>query len=224
MAALRAAVVVALRVVSLGVVTLAVASTAGAHDPPPPPSLDYEPPAAGTYELPVIQRVSEHWLLGASGEKAPVLGIGADEVAVVSFVYGRCAEACPLALATLRGLDRELAGTPALSARTRLVTVSFDPEQDDPARMAELRTHMEPRGRWDFLTAPDRGALAPVLDDFGQRVTAIPVEGSDAERLQHVLKVFLVDGSGAVRNIYSTGFLVPSLLRNDVATVLGASP
>jgi protein SCO1/2 len=101
------------------------------------------------------------------------------------------------------------------------VTVSFDPEQDDPARMAELRAHMAPRGRWEFLTASDRASLAPLLEEFGQRVTAIPVEGSNAERLQHVLKVFLVDGSGAVRNIYSTGFLVPRLLRNDVATVLG---
>jgi cytochrome oxidase Cu insertion factor (SCO1/SenC/PrrC family) len=216
MASLRAAIPVA-----FGVVALAAGSTAGAHEPPPPPLLDYEPPAVGSYELPVIQHVSEHWLLDASGEKAPLLGIGANEVAVVSFVYGRCAEACPLALATLRGLDRELAATPALSGRTRLVTVSFDPEQDDPARMAELRTHMAPRGRWEFLTASDRASLAPLLEEFGQRVTAIPVEGSDAERLQHVLKVFLVDGSGAVRNIYSTGFLVPRLLRNDVATVLG---
>lgn len=208
------------------VVALAAASSASAHEPPPPPApaLDYEPPAVGTYELPVIQHVSEHWLLDARGKKAPVLGIGTDEVAIVSFVYGRCAQACPLALATLRSLDRELAATPALSARTRLVTVSFDPEQDDPARMAELRNHMAPRGRWEFLTAPDRASLAPVLEEFGQRVTAIPVDDSGADRLQHVLKVFLVDGSGAVRNIYSTGFLVPSLLRNDVATVLGVVP
>jgi cytochrome oxidase Cu insertion factor (SCO1/SenC/PrrC family) len=201
---------------------LVLAAAVAAHEPaPPPPPLEYEPPAPGSYELPVIQRVSEHWLLDASGEKAPLPGVGEDEVAVVSFVYGRCAEACPLALATLRSLDRELAAAPALSRRTRLVTVSFDPEQDDPARMAELREHMAPRGRWDFLTAPDRGTLAPVLADYGQNVTAIPVEGTDAERLQHVLKVFLVDGSGAVRNIYSTGFLVPRVLRNDVATVLG---
>lgn len=218
---LRAVIPVARRLLAVGGVALTLGSAAAAHEPPPPPALDYEPPAVGTYELPVIQQVSEHWLLDASGGKAPVLGIGTEEVAVVSFIYGRCAEACPLALATLRSLDRELAARPLLSARTRLVTVSFDPEQDDPARMAELRTHMAPHGRWEFLTAPDRTSLAPVLEEFGQRVSATPIEGTDAERLQHVLKVFLVDGSGAVRNIYSTGFLVPSLLRNDVATVLG---
>lgn len=218
MAAWRAALVVA----------LAAGLPAAAHDAAEPPAasapaLEYEPPPPGSYELPVIQRVSEHWLLDTRGAKAPLPGLQANEVAVVAFVFSRCADACPLALATLRELDRALAASPALAARTRLVTVSFDPEQDDPARMAQLREHMAPRGRWEFLTAPDRATLAPVLKDYGQRVTAIPVEGSDAERFQHVLKVFLVDGSGGVRNIYSTGLLEPRLLLNDVATVLGVA-
>lgn len=38
---------------------------------------------------------------------------------------------------------------------------------------------------------------------------------------RHVLKVFLVDARGFIRNIYSTGFLVPAVVVNDVTTVLG---
>ncbi len=204
---------------------LLVGGVATAHEAPPEPPPLFEPPPPGSYTLPVIQQVSEHWLLDADGERAPVLGLAAGEAALVSFVYGRCHEACPLALATLRRLDRILAETPDLSRRTRLVTVSFDPEADDPARMAELRKHMEPRGRWNFLTAANAETLKPVLADFGQ--TVLPVtnaDGSDSGRLEHVLKVFLVDADQNVRNIYSTGLLVPVLLRNDVATVLGISP
>jgi hypothetical protein len=39
--------------------------------------------------------------------------------------------------------------------------------------------------------------------------------------MRHVLKVFLVDHTGAVRNIYSTGVLDPRLVLNDLRTVVG---
>jgi cytochrome oxidase Cu insertion factor (SCO1/SenC/PrrC family) len=198
------------------------AGPAPAHEPAPAPRLLYELPPAGSYALPVIQRVSEHWLVDSAGERAPVLGIAEGEAALISFVYGRCHEACPLALAVLRRVDRLLADTPSLAGRVRLVTVSFDPEADSPERMAELRGNLRPKGRWDFLTASDPGALEPVLVDFGQRVVARPDLAPGA--IQHVLKIFLVDADGNVRNIYSSGLLEPLLLRNDAATVLGVDP
>jgi hypothetical protein len=37
-----------------------------------------------------------------------------------------------------------------------------------------------------------------------------------------VLKIFLVDGAGRVRNIYSTGFLDVRLMLADLETVLGS--
>jgi hypothetical protein len=37
-----------------------------------------------------------------------------------------------------------------------------------------------------------------------------------------VLKIFLVDDAGRVRNIYSTGFLDVRLLLADLETLLGA--
>ncbi len=198
------------------------AGAAPAHEPPPTPPLLYELPPAGSYALPVIQHVSEHWLVDSAGERAPVLGIAPGEAALISFVYSRCHEACPLALAVLQRVDRLLADTPSLAGRVRLVTVSFDPEADSPEQMDQLRTNLKPRGRWDFLTASDPGALDPVLDDFGQRVVPRPDVAPDA--IQHVLKIFLVDAAGDVRNIYSSGLLEPLLLRNDVATVLRVDP
>jgi hypothetical protein len=38
--------------------------------------------------------------------------------------------------------------------------------------------------------------------------------------LGHVLKVFLVDDTRAIRNVYSTGFLDIRLMLNDAETVL----
>jgi cytochrome oxidase Cu insertion factor (SCO1/SenC/PrrC family) len=178
----------------------------------------FEAPAAGSYELPPIQQLGEHVLLDETGAPAPLLAWQSGEAALVSFVYLSCPDTCPTATATLAALDAELAERPALARRVRLVTVSFDPARDTPERMAELRRGLAPRTRWRFGTAASVEALAPVLDDFGQ--DAAPLDASP-ERIAHVLKVFLVDGEGRVRNVYSAGFLDLRILLADLETVLG---
>jgi cytochrome oxidase Cu insertion factor (SCO1/SenC/PrrC family) len=187
----------------------------------PRDGLRFEAPAAGSYELPPIQRVGEHELLDENGSPAPVLRLAPNEVALVSFVYLSCPDSCPTATATLAALDAKLAERPELGSRVKLVTVSFDPARDTPERMAALRRGLSPRGRWHFATAASGSALQPVLDDFGQ--DAMPLSDDAAERIAHVLKVFLVDGQGRVRNIYSSGFLDLRLLLADLETVLESS-
>jgi cytochrome c peroxidase len=192
----------------------ALALLAGAANDADP----FSPPVAGTYELPPIQTVAEWSLLAPDGARAPLLGLEPGELAVVAFVYRSCSEAegCPLALAVLRTLDRALADRPDLGGRVRLVTVSFDPAHDTPARMGELARMMAPQGEWSFLTAAGTDELAPLLADFGQDVVAL--EGGV---LRHVLKVFLVDSERRVRNIYSPGFLRADVVLADVETLLG---
>ncbi|MCG8590122.1 MAG: SCO family protein [Proteobacteria bacterium] len=185
----------------------------------------FEPPAPGSYDLPPIDRVTEHVLIGRDGSPAPLLGLAPGEAAIVSFVYLSCGEACPLATATLHHLDRVLADDAELASRVQLVTVSFDPERDSPAHMRALAERLSPRGRWRFLTTRDARAIAPVLADFGQDAVWVP-DGDAApapERLRHVLKVFLVDADGAVRNVYSTGLMDVRLVVNDLRTVLQKS-
>ncbi len=173
----------------------------------------FEPPLPGSYELPPITRVAEHRLLDEQGRDTALLGLAPGEVALVSFVYLACPDACPAASAVLARLDAELAERPALGRRTQLVTVSFDPAHDTPERMAALRRALAPRARWRFLTAASEAAIEPLLSDFGQ----------DANP-SHVLKIFLVDAEGQVRNIYSTGFLDVRLLLSDLSTLLAAAP
>jgi cytochrome oxidase Cu insertion factor (SCO1/SenC/PrrC family) len=185
-------------------------------------SFRFEPPPVGSYELPPIDHVSEHVLLASSGRPAPLLDLRPGEAALVSFVYLSCGEECPLSTATLHRLDRTLARDSALARRVKLVTVSFDPARDTPARMADLAEHLAPKGRWQFLTGESSAALEPVLADFGQDSLWIPGDGKAPGRLRHVLKVFLVDARGDVRNVYSTGLLDERLVLNDLRTVLGA--
>jgi len=203
----------AARLLAGALVALVLAPTAGAGD-----ARLFVAPPPGSYELPPIDRVHDHTLLDPAGTAAPLLGLAPGQVALVAFVYRACADACPMALATLRSLDRRLAADAAVGARVRLVTVSFDPVHDTPGRMGELARDLGARDGWRFLTARDEEALEPVLADFHQDVLRGVADGPPA--IQHVLKVSLVDAHRDVRNVYSTGFFDEELVWNDLATVL----
>ena len=202
----------------------AALANARAAEAPNEPVLLYELPAAGSYALPPIDRVSEHVLLGTDGREAPLLGLAPGRFAVVTFVYLGCHDAagCPLLLATLQQVDRRLAASAVLRGRVRLVTVSFDPARDGPAELASLRSRLAPQGDWRFFTGRDAVMLRPVLEDFDQdAVPALVREGESAGAMRHVAKVFLIDGERRIRNVYGSGFLDARILMRDLETLLG---
>jgi cytochrome oxidase Cu insertion factor (SCO1/SenC/PrrC family) len=196
-------------------VVLALAALLGAGE--------WSAPQPGSYELPPIQSVREWSLVDPEGQGSPLPGLAEGQVALVSFVYRGCHQTsgCPLALAALQKVDRALAADAAFGARVRLATVSFDPSADTPQRMGELRRMFAPRSDWRFLTARDSAGIDPVLDDYGQdAVRLLDPHGSPTALIRHVLKVFLIDWRGRVRNVYSAEFLRPELLLADARTVL----
>ncbi len=183
---------------------------------------EYEPPAPGTYTLPVVATVRDHAVVTADGRDTTLFALTRDRLAVVAFVYTTCIEptGCPLSLAVLHDLDRRLAADPALAGRATLVTLSFDPERDTPARMAVMRRFHEPKTDWQFVTTRDETQLAPLLTDFGQPVAKLRYpDGAWSGLYRHVLKVFLLDERHDVRNVYSTGMLDPALVLNDLRTL-----
>jgi len=186
----------------------------------PAPTARFEPPLPGSYELPPFGHVRDHELLGPDGAPTALLALGPGDAALVGFVYLHCPDACPVAMAVFQEVDRMLAERPELAARVTLVTVSFDPARDTPERMASLRRALDPQGRWRFLTAANPAGIEPVLSDFGQDLVRVADAAAPPEVVSHMLKVFLVDGAGRLRNIYSSGFLDARILLNDLLTVL----
>jgi cytochrome oxidase Cu insertion factor (SCO1/SenC/PrrC family) len=184
----------------------------------------YQLPEPGSYELPVIDRVGRYELLNASGERVPLLEIESGGCAVVSFVYASCPDAggCPMVLASLRRMDRTLASKSDFAKRVQLVTVSFDPINDTPERLAVLRDHLKPIGEWHFRTAGSDREIRPVLDDFGQDALRLVAaeDGKSLGVIRHIAKVFLIDSNHSIRNIYSTGFLDHEILLRDIETLL----
>jgi cytochrome c peroxidase len=184
--------------------------------------LGFEPPAPGTYSLPVVDRVRDHPVVDSSGEETSLFALKEGRLGVVAFVYTSCpeTEGCPLAQAVLLRLDRSIAEDAALAPHVALVSLSFDPERDTPEKLARFRELQRPKSEWRFATARKGRELAHLLDDFNQTVTPIhDDDGRFTGVYRHVLKVFLLDEENRVRNVYSSDFLLPELVLNDLKTL-----
>lgn len=195
------------------------------------PALGFVPPAPGSYQLYRIMRAPDGNVLDSDGSARRLAQYTRGKVTLFSFIYTYCTDAkgCPLAYETLHGLKQIIEGDPRLRDKVRFVSMSFDPRHDTPDTMrmyggSELRDR---RGlRWHFLTTRSGKDLAPMLDGFGQDVTVAAEQpaGTRVPVLTHMLKVYLIDAAGNVREIYSTAYLHPSILLADIRTLLLERP
>ena len=186
---------------------------------------DYAPPAAGTYILPVIKPAGDGEVVDSKNHSRRLRDLTRGRVTVMSFIYTRCAvaKACPYATGVLMQLHQESQRDPALAKEMRLLSISFDPAGDTPERMAAYSTLVStnrPAAEWDFVTTRSQTELQPILDSYGQAVDKRPNPNDPQGPLYHLLRVFLIDSEGKVRNIYSSGTLDRRLVLADVKTLL----
>lgn len=186
---------------------------------------DYEPPAPGSYTLPVVKAAADGEVLDAHGKPLHLRELTQGRVTVLSFIYTRCAaaKACPMATGVLMQLHRLSAEDAALAKSMRLVSMSFDPVNDTPERMnayAALATDRPTAASWHFITTRSQAQLQPILDAYGQAVDKKTNPFDPTGPLNHTLRVFLIDRAGKIRNIYSSGTLDVRLVLADVRTLM----
>jgi cytochrome oxidase Cu insertion factor (SCO1/SenC/PrrC family) len=198
---------------------------ASAHETAPVKA-DFKAPAPGTYRLERIMASPDGRVVDSNRKRGQLSAYTRDKVTLLSLMYTACSDekGCPLAFYTLDMIKRDLERSPGTRGRVRLVSLSFDPEHDTPEVMrAYGGGHAKGGGAvpWHFLTTASKRDVAPLLDGFGQDVSR-PAKDEDRRPgdLTHVLKVFLIDRSGWVREVYSTSYLVPQVVVNDVKTLL----
>jgi cytochrome oxidase Cu insertion factor (SCO1/SenC/PrrC family) len=207
----------------LGLLTMAL--TAAARPPRNSAAADFAVPAPGTYALPVVKAAADGEVLNGQGEIVRLRELTRGRVTVMSFIYTRCAaaNACPMATGVLLQLHRLSAEDQTLAKHLRLVSLSFDPENDTPARMAAYSGLAEvgkPTAEWRFVTTASQEKLQPILAAYGQAVDRKANPNDPTGPLNHTLRVFLIDGAGNIRNIYSSGTLDLQLVLADVKTLM----
>ena len=123
----------------------------------------------------------------------------------------------------LADLRTRLLRDPTLAQRVRFVSVSLRSDHRHARGDRPLsRLHRgDQKLEWRFLTARSVRQLLPVLDDFGQDVSVErAADGSATRTLHHMLKMFLIDQQGVVREIYTLAYLQPEVMFNDIQTLL----
>ena len=186
---------------------------------------DYDPPAAGSYSLPVIKPAADGALLDSNNKSVSLRDLTRGRITVLSFIYTRCAapKACPYATGVLSQLHDLSLDDKTLAKSMRLVSLSFDPEHDTPQRLATYSENVrgqESGCEWRFATAKSRAELEMILAAYDQAVDKRTNPADPQGPLYHTLRVFLIDREGRIRNIYSSGTLDPRLVVADVKTLL----
>ena len=191
---------------------------------PVAPRMEFTPPRPGSYVLQKIQHVAEATLLAPSGLATRLSTVTTGRITLLTFFYTYCADplGCPFAYQTLAAVRDAVVKDAALRQQVRIVSVSLDPTTDTPEAIGRYRDMVsrDSAMEWDVLTARSVRELLPVLEDFGQDVSVEQAEDSTARRtVHHMLKMFLIDGSGMVREIYTLAFLQPAVIVNDIRTL-----
>ncbi len=99
-----------------------------------------------------------------------------DQVVVINFMYATCTGSCPGTSANLAKVQRLLD-----DSGVRFVSISLDPEQDDPNVLAEYARVYGAQPGWHFLTG-EKGAIESLRRSLG---FYDPDPEVDADRSQH---------------------------------------
>ena len=181
-------------------------------------ALQYEAPEPGTYELPPLGAAADGAVIDSKGRSERLHELYRGGITLLAFIYTQCDDVngCPLATFVMGQMAKRLQADPGIGDKLRLVSYSFDIEHDKPAVLERYAQSFRPQGaRWDFVTAPDVSALRTTLSAYQQSV-----QKSGGHAFAHILRVFLIDASQRIRNIYSTAFLHADTVAADVRTLL----
>lgn len=169
----------------------------------------------------VLGRVADFRLVDSDGSAFGTAELGG-RVWVANFVFTRCPTICPSFMERMAEVRHR---TRNLGDAFRLVTLTVDPENDTPERMAEYgrRFRVSPR-RWHLLTGPEVDVRRVVVDTMK---IAMGREDTDRGRAMdpvtgifHGTKFVLVDARSRIRGYYDPTDEGVDLLLRDVGLVV----
>lgn len=152
------------------------------------------------------------------GQPVSLADWGAQQAAgVVTFIYTRCPlpDFCPLMDKRFAEIQAAAAADPALAGRVRLLSVSFDPDHDTPAVLAEHAERVGAKPGWAFATAPP-----PVVDRFAAEFGVNVIRETDGS-ITHNLRTAVIGADGRVAAVYSGNDWTAAQLVADLRRSLG---
>jgi protein SCO1 len=144
--------------------------------------------------------VPDLWGIDQAGKRRCLFGKMDDRTVIVDFIFTRCTGVCSALGTRYQQLQGEIQKD-HLENEVRLVTVSFDPERDTPAVIADygLRFSANPE-IWTLLTPIDSEGLRRALKAFG----VVRVQAADGQFI-HNAAFNVIDRRGRLARIVDIG-------------------
>jgi protein SCO1/2 len=180
---------------------------------------DYKP--AVSYHVPTPGDQTPDFKLRNQDGRAIHLGQFRGQALLITFIYTRCPrpDFCPLVTRHFAAIDEQLRSDARLGAKTHLVSISFDPDNDTSARLRAfaLEYMKEDRkdafARWDFAV-PEKGTLPEMAKFFDLAVSA-----GDGNTLTHTLSTTLIGPDGKVVRFYPGNDWTPDQVLADLRQI-----
>lgn len=188
--------------------------------------LGYELPAVGSYRLSDLGPAPDGEVVMSSGESSSLHNLFDEHISLLSFMYSSCNDVngCPLSAHVLHTIKSQMQDDPELADSLKLISMSFDPEYDTPEKLRLYESGYqlsESVGDWSFVTTRSDEQLTPILTAYRQEIVRHATQTpTGADEISHLLRVYLIDSSKRIRNIYSVSFLHADILLNDVRTLI----
>jgi protein SCO1 len=143
---------------------------------------------------------------------------------LITFIYTRCPlpNFCPRVTRNFADINRQLAASPSLYDKTRLLCVSFDPDNDTPERLrAYGSTYIgsdakDAFSHWDFAV-PEKPVLAKMTEYFDVGITQ-----SADNSITHTLSTTLIGTDGKVVRFYPGNEWTVEQVLTDMRKTAGA--
>lgn len=170
------------------------------HGPPVAPAVTNSPPEEDPLApaLAVGDAVPNCRFIDQNGSALELAQFKGRALAL-DFIFTRCPypEFCPRLSRQFAAAQRELSADAGFT-NWALLSVSFDPGYDTPARLREYGSRYHQDGRWWTLATTDLARLGVFANRFGLHY----VPGADAAGQNHNLRTAVIDPSGRVTRIF----------------------
>ena len=184
---------------------------------------DYKPPVS--YHVPAPGDATPDFKLRNQDGRQIHLAQFKGKALLVTFIYTRCPspEFCPRVTRNFAEVEKQLAASPALYARTHLLSVSFDPEHDTPERLrAYGATYIGSDAKnafahWDFAV-PEKPVLAEMAKWFDLGMS----DAADGT-ITHTLSTTLIGPDGKVARFYPGNEWTAEQIFTDVKRSAGSA-
>lgn len=184
--------------------------------PENPPSI---PAAAGVHLLEPGDRAPDTVLTDQEGRPMKLSDWRGQAVGI-TFIYTRCPlpQFCPMLDRRFADVQRIVASDPVLSARVRLLSVSFDPDADTPAMLKAHAAKLDANPQvWRFATA-SRSDVDRFAAEFGVNVVR------EADRtITHNMKTAVIGPDGKVAAMHDGAEWTSGALVDELRAALSGS-